>query len=270
MGKYIYKITNTLNGKAYIGQSNNPKRRFTEHKKSKDLNISLIGRALAKYGEECFTFEIIGFFEDYNQKEKDFIKQFNTLYPNGYNLQEGGEEPPIMVGEENPNAVITREKANQVIEAMLDFSLSEREILKRFNITRDIFRHIREGDSWRRKDLDYPLRPSEKELNERKAQRVKEMLKETDLSQKEVARKVGFKRSYVTMINIGKHYFDEKETYPIRDTYKKRSFLIKKLLIETDLSQTEIAKMVGANIGSVNAISLGKVWRDSNLKYPLR
>ena len=33
--KYIYKITNKINGLAYIGQANDYKRRFTEHHKYK-------------------------------------------------------------------------------------------------------------------------------------------------------------------------------------------------------------------------------------------
>ena len=272
MGKYIYKITNILNGKAYIGQSNNPKRRFTEHKniRCKETSVSLIGRAITKYGAENFSFEILGYFEDYNQKERDYIEQFGTLFPNGYNLQKGGEEPPVHYGEDNWISKLTQEKVDKIIEAILDWDYPRREIIKDLDITQDMFRHINEGTAWRKEDLNYPLRPPEAELIEKKARQVKKMLKETNLSQKEIAKQVKLKRSFVTMINIGKNHFDENETYPLRKTYKERNFLIKKLLLETTLSMVEIAKKTNSDYQSVYNICHGKTWYDKNLKYPLR
>ena len=47
----IYKITNKKNGKMYIGQSNNIKRRFYEHCRNNEI---LIDKAIQKYGKEEF------------------------------------------------------------------------------------------------------------------------------------------------------------------------------------------------------------------------
>jgi hypothetical protein len=45
-----------------------------------------------KYGIESFKFNIIiiCFDEDLDKHEKYYILKYNTLYPNGYNMQDGG------------------------------------------------------------------------------------------------------------------------------------------------------------------------------------
>ena len=70
MGKYIYVITNDINNKVYIGQSNDPKYRFNQHCRSNDDN-SLIDLAIQKYGREHFTMSILeGPIKNYNEREK--------------------------------------------------------------------------------------------------------------------------------------------------------------------------------------------------------
>lgn len=49
MNKCVYKITNNINGKIYIGQTNNLKRRLQEHKHDKRMNHP-IHNAIVKYG----------------------------------------------------------------------------------------------------------------------------------------------------------------------------------------------------------------------------
>lgn len=86
----IYKITNNLNGKAYIGQTMQMlKNRMRRHLMG-DLYIDL---ALKKYGIENFTVEVIEeckSVDELNEREIYYIAFFNTLYPNGYNMTEGG------------------------------------------------------------------------------------------------------------------------------------------------------------------------------------
>lgn len=69
----IYKITNKINGKFYIGQSNDIERRFNEHcTKWKQSRIPL-DLAIHKYGKENFLFEVLEEcdLEELNQKETD-------------------------------------------------------------------------------------------------------------------------------------------------------------------------------------------------------
>lgn len=88
----IYKITNNINGKMYIGQTiNSIKERLRCHLKE---SSGYFPKALRKYGIENFTIEIIDSsaktIDELNVLERKYIKQLNTLRPNGYNLQVGG------------------------------------------------------------------------------------------------------------------------------------------------------------------------------------
>lgn len=89
----IYKITNLLNGKCYIGQTiaKNPILRWRAHC-SKKVN-SAIHLAIVKYGKNNFKFEIIEqnkTIEELNLLEQFYIKKYDTMSPNGYNLDIGG------------------------------------------------------------------------------------------------------------------------------------------------------------------------------------
>ena len=99
--KAIYKIENKINHKVYIGQSKNPEERFFQHCNRRPTYKSLIYDAIQKYGKENFSFEVLGWFEDYNEKEKYYIQCYHSIVPGGYNIAQGGEEPPHGLGEKN-------------------------------------------------------------------------------------------------------------------------------------------------------------------------
>lgn len=86
----IYKITNKINGKVYIGQTiQNPLVRFRRHKAG---NFA-IGNAIRKYGESNFKLEVIRECRcpaELNVFERLYIKRENSMFPEGYNLMEGG------------------------------------------------------------------------------------------------------------------------------------------------------------------------------------
>ena len=106
---YVYRITNKINNKKYIGITNNYKRRFSEHKKK--FSTSAIHRAIKKYGEENFIFEVVFSelsLEESCEKEIKLIQLENTLVPNGYNIAKGGIAP--RVGETNGRATLTAQE----------------------------------------------------------------------------------------------------------------------------------------------------------------
>lgn len=89
---YIYKITNLTNNKKYIGKTTakNAIRRWVEHKsKAKRDPRTPIEFAIKKYGHKNFKFEIMIKSYDKNlpKLETKNIIKYNTLSPNGYNLE---------------------------------------------------------------------------------------------------------------------------------------------------------------------------------------
>ena len=94
---FIYKVTNKVNGKSYIGQTiREPKIRWQEHQK-RDINKdTYFHRALKKYGIDNFTWEIIEECNNsvLNEREIYWIKKFDTFYKNekGYNMTIGGSQ----------------------------------------------------------------------------------------------------------------------------------------------------------------------------------
>ena len=92
----IYKITNNINDKVYIGKTYNTlKQRFNEHisesKREKSKNRPLY-RAINKYGIENFSIELIGEYEQglLEEMEIEFIAEYDS-YKNGYNATLGGD-----------------------------------------------------------------------------------------------------------------------------------------------------------------------------------
>jgi group I intron endonuclease len=92
----IYRITNNLSGKVYIGQTTRlPLKRFRAHTWGKGARAESmpIRLAIKKYGKQNFTFEVIFvcFHRDFlDEMESFFIKSNNSISPNGYNLESGG------------------------------------------------------------------------------------------------------------------------------------------------------------------------------------
>lgn len=90
----IYKITNEVNGKFYIGSSQNLRRRWLEHKRNLNRNKNepnmRFQNAWNKYGEGNFRFEVIEFVKDVNklmdreQYYLDLLKPYRKEI--GYNV----------------------------------------------------------------------------------------------------------------------------------------------------------------------------------------
>ena len=93
---FIYKITNKITNKCYIGETvkPDPEKRWTQHKNTikRGIGCPALQDAVKKYGVENFKFDVIliCFDEDRFKYEIEYIKKYNTLVPNGYNILEGG------------------------------------------------------------------------------------------------------------------------------------------------------------------------------------
>lgn len=101
----IYKSTNNITGKIYIGQTTHTlDKRIKGHiKESKIESNRPFMLSINKYGEDNFTFEIIDTannIDELNDKEIYWINFYNSVSPNGYNLTGGGQGKKMMVTNE--------------------------------------------------------------------------------------------------------------------------------------------------------------------------
>src|SRR6266536_3226910 len=102
-----YIVTNLINGKQYVGLTRfSLKKRWKEHlSDAKRRKHSVLHRAIRKHGVESFASwtmplppHIQKTNEGLNEWEQFLIKILGTRAPNGYNLTDGGENPPSAKG----------------------------------------------------------------------------------------------------------------------------------------------------------------------------
>ena len=90
----IYKITNTVNSKAYIGKSVDDSAYLRIYKHLNGQGSRLVCAAIKKYGKNALSYEILNdgiIPELLDSFEIEAIKSHNTVTPHGYNLTAGGE-----------------------------------------------------------------------------------------------------------------------------------------------------------------------------------
>ena len=142
----IYKITKKIDGKSYIGQSNDIQRRFNEHKTKKDL---IIDQAIQKYGISAFNFEILEecSLEELNSREKYWIAFYNTYKGFGYNCNEGGGDSR---GENNGRTKLTNNDVAYIRECY-DLHYRRRDVYEQFKdkISFSAFASIWDGTTWK-------------------------------------------------------------------------------------------------------------------------
>lgn len=185
----IYKITNLINGKAYIGQSVDIHKRFNAHRSvafnpnDKNYNYPLY-RAIRKYGIENFSFEVLDECDmsELNNKEVYYISQYNTHGKFGYNQDDGGNHAShyIKLSNDLVDAIIDR------LKTTLDNS---DDIGEDFGVTGRTIRSINSGECCRKQSETYPIRQPLYTLNEDRT------TKEIDYYCKECGKKVVTKDS---------------------------------------------------------------------------
>lgn len=272
MEKVIYKYENKINHKIYIGQTNNLERRKREHLIGHSYRTSLIERAIQKYGIENFNFEVIERTEDYDKREKYWINYYRSYKPYGYNICEGGGYLPNQQKENHSQVIITEETARKIQEDLLNYSISRRQIVKKYKITTNIVENINSGHTWNYYELKYPLRPPENIINKKRAEKVINLLKTTSLSFKEIGQQVGWGESQISMINLGKNYPQSAINYPIRPNPKNYEDKVESCinLLKEGKTNKQIADLLQVSAAWVSRINNGTSRKKENITYPIR
>jgi len=130
---YIYKITNTINGKVYIGKTEKTiEERWSKHlenakelKRAREANPhekkagTHIDNTINKYGSDAFNVnqEDVAYSKvELNEKERNWVKEYDSMNPDkGYNMTEGGEG-----GRQSPEVIKKMTEINQEIARNLE------------------------------------------------------------------------------------------------------------------------------------------------------
>lgn len=137
MRGFIYKITNKINGKSYIGQTiQNVKERFYQYcatKCSQAILNMVIHKAINKYGKSNFTIEVIEEVEstNLNDRERYWIRYYDS-YNNGYNSTEGGQDGIKLFKNLDTESIVREYKSGK----------SLREIGRLFNVDKQTIKDL--------------------------------------------------------------------------------------------------------------------------------
>ena len=218
---YIYCYTNKQNGKKYVSQTNNIKRRYKQHKDDSFANYSdarynqAIHCAIRKYGLDNFDFEILEVLEnktseEVNERETYWIREKNSLAPNGYNLKATGEanrgRNSSSLSDVDKNEIRRRLREKEPIRKIAEDYLLSYSYVSQINTGERLF-----SDS-----ESYPLQSNRTEVD--LYLKIIELLKDTMLSMNKIAETLGISKDTVQRVNRGqqaavKNLYDD---FPIR------------------------------------------------------
>lgn len=266
----IYKITNLINNKVYIGKSVNILKRWSQHKNATDS--SPLHLAIQKYGIDNFKLDILELCkpEELNEKEIYWIKQYNSCFGEGYNATQGGD------GASHP-VKLSHQELLDIINLLQNTQITIIDIAKKYNVSTKTISDINNGHSRILLDLDYPLRENvfiKKEINK---EELYELLIQTKGDFNYIASL--YNVSYVTIKNRCKEYkFSTlRKDYGYIDTQDYHSQKIVKCdkityePLQEYNSIREAARDLGINPNSISQalkskthISSGYYWKRKN------
>ena len=158
----IYKITNKINGKSYIGQSIDIDRRIKEHIRGLNKGYGhnpYFQYAWDKYGENNFEISILEEIDNVNyldEKEIYYISKYKSNDRNyGYNITAGGNN--LAINDEYRNTLSIRSRFNnsdltesdiRQIKLCLYCLMDRKEISKLFNISEKSITQLARGKSY--------------------------------------------------------------------------------------------------------------------------
>lgn len=149
----VYKITNKINGKVYIGLTTTPlKERWRNHIVSVGRVKRPLYNSMKKYGVENFLIEEIdrsNDFEELGKLERKYIEEYDSTNPeHGYNLTFGGESNQL---DGNPRAKLTVDDVKNIRRIYSECTIGCKDCWEMYSdrISYSAFEKIYEGTTWR-------------------------------------------------------------------------------------------------------------------------
>lgn len=285
---YIYKFTNKINDKIYIGQTNNIEKRKRGHKstaynpKSPDYT-NAFHNAIRKYGWNNFNFEIVEEIDDslgqeyVDEREIFFIAYYKSLTSqNGYNIKIGGsgKMPHPKTFEERVacSKVFTIEQVTDIQKMLVD-GYAYFEIYQKYPILTNTFlSNIASGLNFYNEKLDYPLGKNKTSYSKAIQDKIIQAIKNGQYYD-DIAAEYHISKGYLSEINSGHRWHRDDETYPL--CYKACAdidFGKKAIhdLLFTNISMIALGKKYNKSKSTFTAINVGRNRYDDRFLYPLR
>lgn len=283
----IYKI-NYENGKIYIGQAQNIRKRANEHNSK---NKYPCDKALKKYDAVLEILQENIPLEKLDSAETYWINYYNACNKDiGYNIFKEGNVSGKR-GIDNAQAIFNQETLDEVIDLLINHTeLSLIDIANKYGVNKETIGRISLGKSYRQDNLQYPLRNNDHSSqrknffdyfkNEEDIIKLKEDLYYSwNLSiEEDLAKKYNIPLKLLHKINQGKEYKEIGEyEYPIRRKNSNRNNLsieetkeILYLLQNTKKSMKDIGEKYNIHRDTVSKINKGITNPIKNYHYPAR
>lgn len=187
MNGKIYIIRNDVNDRVYIGQTKRSiEKRFQEHTTISEASRSLVlARAIQKYGADKFHVELLQ--DGYRTKEEldaaeiNFIAEYDSLVPNGYNVAKGGlGHDPLEV-----DVGIVRD----YLSGMSAVEVAEKHGCSRSKVKKHV---LASGNSMRANNNAFSAHASPI-----KEEELKDLFEVQGLTDEEIAKKLGFSKRWI-------------------------------------------------------------------------
>lgn len=279
----IYKFTNKINNKIYIGQTTQTlEQRINKHLQQLDDN-TYFHRALKKYGINNFDVKIIEQnipLNELDDREIYWIKYYDSYYTSnkGYNLTKGGQWG-------NSSQLLCGSAEEEVKELIKNSELTFKQIGDLFGVSLTCISDINRGKTFYEDNTTYPIRNTiqHTKLDNELVSQIIKYLKDSELSIIDISLTLGISDYTIGEINRGKNSWCPKNIqYPIRKSIQKNTYQNKinqnqvqeicyKLIFTSDTIE-EIAKQYNLGKNTIGDISRGITWKKitNQFKLPIR
>lgn len=253
----LYGIFNKLNGKLYIGITNNPKRRWYEHtKNSKKITEQsyAIHLAMNKYGIQNFiykTIEAVQNLAEANAKEIIWIKELKELGYQLYNETDGGDGTkgrlgiPLSESHKKRLSELNSGSGNPMYGVQLFGEANG-------NFGKEMKPHVKQE-----------LLKHRRKLSDIQIKEVKSLFATNNYTQTQLSKQFNVSLTQIHRIVKGKSWGDKKhdeiltkKNLNIQDVQN-----IKQMYSTNKYTQKELAQQFNCSLSHMNRILNGKKWK---------
>lgn len=249
-----------------------------------------------KYGIENFNFKILEECSksELNDKERYYIQKYNTLAPNGYNLQKGGTPTRY-----ETYYIFTKEDIDFIYDELRNTEKTYVDIAAEYGVTSTLIRYINYGIEYTQDNIAYPIRNFKdnwevrnksvsQQLSGEQSYKasiteltalniIYDLIHHQELTSVQIAKKYNTTIDVVKDINRNKSWKYLERPIPCRPDFGNHKITLDDALQLIDILKNtfmpvkEIMKSYPQfSYHMINRINNGESWRQNDIDYPIR